>query len=177
MASAEGFEGWAILEIMGHRQVAGYVTDVVVFGAHMARVEVPEVPATKRRGYDCGFTHYYGGSAIFSCVPTTEELARAAAARFRTAPPQPLAPTSRQIAAPTPPDADLAGDDEEDDERGPPALLCGMCAGDNPTHRSVQNDPLCQACWDELPEDQRAEGALQIVVVGAAISPPPEAAG
>lgn len=130
-APAEDFESWAILEIMGHRQVAGFVRDVVLFGNRMARVEVPEVPATTRKtwewkdGHDVqvevpvpaipGFTAYYGGSAIFSCVPTTEELARMAAAQFRTPPPRPLAPTSRQLAAP-PPDADLVeGDDEPRD--------------------------------------------------------------
>lgn len=169
MATAEGFEGWAILEIMGHRQVAGYVRDVALFGARMARVDVPEVPATKERRYDYGagrsveveieaipgFTHYYGGSAIFSCVPTTEELARAAAARLRTQPPQPLVPPSRQLAGHSVEDADFEEADDGSEE------ACEGC-GAEATTSDDEGVPLCDACRDACVEDAGQAGQVVI---------------
>lgn len=210
MATAEGFEGWAILEIMGHRQVAGFVSDVALFGARMARVEVPGIPSLRRKRYRWSdelhreveewetipeipaFTHYYSGQSIFSCVPATEELVRAAAARFRTQPPQPLTPSSHQLgAADGPPDADVVDDDDL------PAPKCEGC--DNPaTTSDGEGVPLCDECYDALPdandgpEDSQKEkaegGGAAGEVVGAptdgeaaaspasdAPAPPPEA--
>jgi hypothetical protein len=149
MATAEGFEGYAIVEVFGHRQVAGFVRQVSLFGAQMARIDVPEVPERKSKAWDYNasrevervipaipaFTHYYGGSAIFSMVPTTEELARAAAARFRSEPPQPLAPVSRQLES-APPDAELV------EERRDLCVIDG-CDADG-VIENEDGDPLCQ---------------------------------
>ena len=133
-SSAEPFEGWAILEIMGHRQVAGLVREVNVFGAQMARVDIPDVPAVEERWSHPegtpgrylvrdtqpaipGFTQFYGGGSVFCMTPVTEAVARAAAARFRQAPPKALdiAPSSRQLGAADDDDledAEVIGDDE-----------------------------------------------------------------
>jgi hypothetical protein len=35
------FEGWAILELMGHRKLAGFVREQQFAGAGMIRVDVP----------------------------------------------------------------------------------------------------------------------------------------
>lgn len=88
------FEGWAILEIMGHRTLAGYVREVDMFGAKMAQIDVPELPAREERKVFGGlvekglpavpaFTQFYSGAAVFSTTPTTEEVARATAERMR----------------------------------------------------------------------------------------------
>jgi hypothetical protein len=67
------FEGWAIVELFGHNQIAGHVTEVSAFGTSMMRVDVPEV------GDNPGYTKLFGGAAIYAVTPTTEEVARVAA--------------------------------------------------------------------------------------------------
>jgi len=74
------FEGWAIVELFGHNQIAGYVTDTPQFGTSMMRVDVPEF------GDNPGYTKFFGGSAIYAITPTTEEIARMAAARLDVRP-------------------------------------------------------------------------------------------
>ena len=70
-------EGWAILDLFGHQQCAGYVRTVIIGTSGMLRVDVPEVddlPAYTRR---------YGPGAIYSLTLVTEELARAAVRQLR----------------------------------------------------------------------------------------------
>ena len=38
------FEGWAVLELMGHRKEIGYVTTEYFGGAALMRVDTPEIP-------------------------------------------------------------------------------------------------------------------------------------
>ncbi|HET9954143.1 MAG TPA: hypothetical protein VFQ61_06550 [Polyangiaceae bacterium] len=63
------FEGWAILELMGHRRLAGRVQEVEQFGAKMCRIDVPGAEADQA-------TQFYNGSAVYCLTPTTEETAR-----------------------------------------------------------------------------------------------------
>lgn len=67
------FEGWAVVELFGHNQIAGYVTDVPQFGISMMRVDVPKV------GDNPGYTKFFGGGAIYAITPTIEEIAQIAA--------------------------------------------------------------------------------------------------
>lgn len=76
----ETFEGWAILELMGHRRLGGYVRQVAMFGADMIRIDVPAPDGAMQ-------TQLYNGSALYCLTPTTEELARAVALRNQ---PQPV---------------------------------------------------------------------------------------
>ena len=63
------FEGWAILELMGHRKLAGHVTEATVAGAAMIRIDVPQGDET--------VTQFYAPHALYALTPTTEEVARA----------------------------------------------------------------------------------------------------
>jgi len=45
MSDSKTFESWAIVEVMGHRQFAGYVSEQAIGGASFVRVDVPEVHA------------------------------------------------------------------------------------------------------------------------------------
>lgn len=74
------YEGWAVLEVMGHRRLAGYVTEVTQFGARMIRIDVP--------AEDDGqpVTQFYGGPSIFCVSPVSEESARAVARYCHPAP-------------------------------------------------------------------------------------------
>jgi hypothetical protein len=65
------YEGWAVVELMGHRRLAGYVREVSMYGTAMLRVDVPgDDPATAFA------TQYYGGGSIYALTPCTEEIAR-----------------------------------------------------------------------------------------------------
>lgn len=74
---AAEFEGWAIVEVMGHRRLAGSVREVTIAGAPMLRIDIPRDPPA---------TQYYGSAALFSVTPTTEEDAKRVAAATWPAP-------------------------------------------------------------------------------------------
>lgn len=67
MAGEITFEGWAVLELMGHRQRAGYVKDVEMFGGKLLRIDIPVGE---------GVTEFYGCSSIYALRPCTEEIAK-----------------------------------------------------------------------------------------------------
>lgn len=71
------FETWAVVEVMGHRQIAGRVTEEPLAGVNMLRVDVPSTPAWPEP-----FTKYFGGGSIYAIHPCTEAVARAAAERL-----------------------------------------------------------------------------------------------
>ena len=75
-----GFAQWAVLELMGHAEVAGYVTEETVFGTTVIRVDVPcvgDIPA---------YTKFYGPSALYCATPTTEEVVFQYLARYGAKP-------------------------------------------------------------------------------------------
>ena len=117
MTDSGAFEGWAIVELMGHRRLAGYVRQAEQFGAAMLRLDVPEHPW--KDGCTCGsdepdstdhekhthvcqmfraeddsepldvnVTQFYGGSSIYCLTPVSEEVARGIAERLRPTPVQ-----------------------------------------------------------------------------------------
>lgn len=42
LTSADAYEGWAIVELMDHRIIAGKVSEAVQYGAAQLRVDVPK---------------------------------------------------------------------------------------------------------------------------------------
>lgn len=87
MSEPTDFEGWAILEIMGHRKLGGYVRPATVAGAAMLRVDVPEPTATDATG-PWAATQYYSPTALFCLTPVTADVAIRFAATCR---PEPVA--------------------------------------------------------------------------------------
>ena len=80
---ATEYEGWALLEIMGHRQTAGWISEVQIGGATMLRVDVPK-PGNGGASLaldEIAVTQYYGGSSIYCMTPCDEETARKALKR------------------------------------------------------------------------------------------------
>jgi hypothetical protein len=111
----EKFAGWAILELMGHRRLAGYVQEVELAGAGMLRLDVPGWIHTeptgeqKERG---GATQFYSPASVYCLTPTTEETARRVADMGRPMPVQQWELPRPQY-VPDDPEADaLAAEDE-----------------------------------------------------------------
>lgn len=75
MATETAYEGWAILELMGHRRLGGSVREVEMFGTKVCRIDIPSATVTGRTHA----TQFYGGSSIYCLTPCTEETARAVA--------------------------------------------------------------------------------------------------
>jgi len=71
---------WAIVELFGHKVIAGEVTSVSVAGTEMLRVDVPAVDGA------APFSKFYGGAAIYAITPTDEATGRMAVEKFRSRP-------------------------------------------------------------------------------------------
>lgn len=67
-ATPDNFDMWAIVELMGHRKIAGRVSEQIIAGTPLLRIDVPHTPGAP------GFTTYYGGSAIYSLTPCAEQI-------------------------------------------------------------------------------------------------------
>ncbi|OPY76094.1 MAG: hypothetical protein A4E63_00202 [Syntrophorhabdus sp. PtaU1.Bin050] len=80
MEDKEKPELWAIIELFGHNQIAGIMSEYSVGGCSFVRVDVP---VTK----ECpGYTKLYGNGAIYAITITDEETARAVAERISPKP-------------------------------------------------------------------------------------------
>jgi hypothetical protein len=88
----------AVVELMGHRQRAGLLSEATIAGAPMLRVEHPDVP---------DLVEYYSSTALFSVRPCSKEAASAFAAGCWPA---------RSAGELLPPVVDGFTDDLEDDD-------------------------------------------------------------
>lgn len=81
------FEGWAILELMGHRRLAGYLSEETVAGGAFVRIDVPG-PSAEEADSVLGWfaTQFYAPAAVYCITPTSEETARLIAARNKPTP-------------------------------------------------------------------------------------------
>jgi hypothetical protein len=70
-----GFEGWAILELMGHRRLGGRVSEATIAGGAFIRIDVPH----PNEAGTFRATQFYSPSAVYAITPTTEEIACAVA--------------------------------------------------------------------------------------------------
>jgi len=61
---------WAIVEIMGRKVVAGYISQAVQFGLPMLRIDVPATSIFP------AFTRDYGREAIYAITYVSEQVAR-----------------------------------------------------------------------------------------------------
>lgn len=86
-----GFTGWAIVELLGHKKMAGFLSEQPIAGGVMLRVDVPETsPSEAERsraraveGWSppatVGYTKLVGLGSIYGITPVTEDVARLAA--------------------------------------------------------------------------------------------------
>jgi hypothetical protein len=71
---------WGIVELMGHKVVAGMVSKSEVLGKPMLRVDVPATSAYPE------FTQFYGETAIYCVTFVSEEVAKRTAEANKTNP-------------------------------------------------------------------------------------------
>ena len=94
MYEPKAFEQWALVELFGHQQIAGLVTEQTIGGSAFIRVDVPDDGDVK------GFTKFFGNGAIYSITPCTEDAARIAVARLKIRPISPwIVPSAPALSA------------------------------------------------------------------------------
>ena len=91
MSAEEDFDGWAFLELMGHRRLGGRVRTVVLGGAPTIRIDLPDEDDGEALA-----TQYYSPAALYCLTPATEETVRAWIAD-RIAPPPSAIGAGRRI--------------------------------------------------------------------------------
>ena len=104
------YEGWAIVELMGHRQTAGWVTEIELAGAKMLRVDTP-----RPDGIEPVVSQIYGGAAIYCVTPCEEAVARKVLATDRYSLPPAVRLAMPKTATPALPDHHDHDDDEEEE--------------------------------------------------------------
>lgn len=67
--SEESYAQWSILELLGHRRLAGYVTEHEIAGKGFLRIDIPRPDGTK-------VSQLYNPDSVYGLTPTTEEIAR-----------------------------------------------------------------------------------------------------
>ncbi len=140
------FEGWAIVDVMGHQRYVGYVTTEAYGQAVLFRIDVPaleeRVRVTKRpghfadRGYlpagttvkegaVAGYSKLVGSGSIYTITPCTKEAALSAVEEMQARPlmsvalpPERALPETEGAPADFYDEAQLrgAGENEDDDD-------------------------------------------------------------
>jgi hypothetical protein len=100
MSETNNFGCWAILELVGHVRMAGYVTEEELFGGKVGRIDIP---ADEQ---EHAITQYFGGHTLYRLTPVSEAVARTFAKRNR---PTPVYVYELQLPAPH---DDTEGNDE-----------------------------------------------------------------
>jgi hypothetical protein len=117
--SEENLRTWALVELMGHRRIAGHVVNEELLGTRFLRVDVPDSPSDLAKMV----TQFYGASAVYCITPVSEEVARAFALAHRVMPVQqwelerPALPAAADFFADSDPDDD---DPDQDEAEEPP---------------------------------------------------------
>ncbi len=93
MSESAAYEGWALLELMGHRRRVGYIREVDIAGGKLLRIDVP-VPGAEEL-LTGAITEFYGTAAIYALRPISEEVART---HVKNSPdPRPVRPVDYQL--------------------------------------------------------------------------------
>jgi len=79
--TATPFASWAILELMGHRRLAGYVTEQEIAGHGFLRLDVPKGPEGGLKA-----TQFYAPAAVYAITPCLQATAVRMAALADPAP-------------------------------------------------------------------------------------------
>lgn len=81
MSTEEKLDSWVILEVMGHRRMAGFATSCIIAGGQFIRIDIPGRDGPTR------LTQYYRPDSVYCLTPTDEATARRVAALDDPTPP------------------------------------------------------------------------------------------
>jgi hypothetical protein len=73
--NVDSWSGWCIFEAMGHVKITGEISTIILGGASLLRIDVPE---TSRYP---GYTQLYGLDSVYRITLVDEAIARAMAER------------------------------------------------------------------------------------------------
>lgn len=73
---------WAIVEVMGHKKFAGFVSEQVLGGASFVRIDIPAVDGQAE------FSKLFSAGSIYCITPVVEDIARGMAGTYRERPVQ-----------------------------------------------------------------------------------------
>ena len=127
----KSFAEWALVELMGHQRIVGYVTEQSIAGSAMLRVDVPGPDGATQ------YTRFYGGGAIYAINPIDRDLAIQLAGKTDAEPVK-----SYQLPAPPAPHDPCAwhGKQKPIEGENPVACDCGM----------LLNTQTCPGCSYEF---------------------------
>lgn len=80
MTSTTTFAEWAIVELLGHRRVAGYLQETQLAGSGFLRLDIPDAPNQPGR------TQFIAPGSVYAIHPVTEAVATAFAANAHAEP-------------------------------------------------------------------------------------------
>ncbi len=161
--------GWAIVEQMGHKTIAGFVSEVQLAGVPMLRIDVP---AHDPEG-DPVATQFIHASTLYALTPTAEAIVRQIAKRTRV---EPAATWGLPRGLPEPEDIDV--DDDEPEKVIDDLLVNHGLAGvleliaDNYRHVPEPDSDRCVAILEHAKELVDADGRWP-ERTAEAIQPPP----
>lgn len=142
-AKQVAFEGWAIVELLGHQREIGFVTTEAYGQAVMFRVDTPDLPAREfvlthpeyaspegdedtrswvpagskvKRPASPARTRLVAPSALYAINPCTEEAARTAIEKLSARPLILLEAPPTMAALPSPDMFEFENEDEEEDQ-------------------------------------------------------------
>ena len=76
----EEFRQWVVLELMGHRKLAGFLTEQEIAGKSFLRLDVHDVEN------DTVITQFYSADSVYCITPVTEEMANQVSKIYRPEP-------------------------------------------------------------------------------------------
>jgi hypothetical protein len=134
VTTANAFREWAVVELMGHRKLAGWVTEEERFGSKFLRLDIPGATADEKHfdlweQYQSGVfqeegvvianpfasTQFYGAAAIYCVTPVKREIAIAFAQRNQPVPVTRFELPQLQAAVPVRSYGDDSWDSDDDD--------------------------------------------------------------
>jgi hypothetical protein len=65
------YEGWSIIELMGHRKLGGYLSEQTIAGEAFIRIDVVNTEGVAIA------TQFYSASAVYCITPVTQDVATA----------------------------------------------------------------------------------------------------
>lgn len=102
--TGNSFDQWCVLSLMGHKRLAGKVSETNIAGHGFLRIDIPD-----KEG-NIANTEFYSPTSVYSIQPISKEVAIAVASEFSTPP-----VTKWEIKNLLPPAPPIEHDDGPDD--------------------------------------------------------------